>query len=124
MKWRMLNCMSVETLLVSQQAAGVILRANDGSDESSPRQLAVGPARHHLAGRTKTSPIFLTTWPTRAAVWSSENGDSNESADKAEVQEHQRPADQFRLVLQEAAEKHGGEGVEDRSGEYTDDGAI
>lgn len=27
-------------------------------------------------------------------------------------------------MLQEAAEKHGDEGVEDRSGEYTDDGAV
>ena len=89
MKWRMLNCMSIETLLVSQQAAGVNLRADDSSDKCSPRQFAVGPSRHHLAGWTKTGSIFLTTWSTGATIRSSKNGDSNESTDKAEVQEHQ-----------------------------------
>jgi len=107
-----------------EHAASVNLRADDGGDECSPWQLAVRFARDDLTRWTETSSIFLTTWPTGATIRSSKNGDSDESPNKAKIQEHQRPANQFRLVLQEAAEKHGDEGVKNRSGEDTDDGAI
>lgn len=66
----------------------------------------------------------MATWPTGAAVRSGEDCNGDESADEAEIQEHQRPADQFGFALQEAAEEHGDEGVEDCGGEDTDDGAI
>lgn len=65
------------------------LRANDGRDECSPWQLAVRFARDDLTGWAETSSILLTTWSTRATVRSSKNGNSNESANKAKIQEHQ-----------------------------------
>lgn len=81
-------------IIVSQvpyrkQAATVNLRADNGSDECSPRQFAVRSARDDLTSWTKTGSVFLTTWSTGAAVRSSENGDSDESADKTKIQEHQ-----------------------------------
>jgi hypothetical protein len=99
-------------------------RANDSRNERPPRQTAVRPAMHEMANRPKPSPILLTTRPTGAAVRPGEDRDSDESADEAEIQEHQRPADHPRFVLQEAAEQHGDEGVEDCGGEDADDGAI
>lgn len=107
-----------------EQPSSANLRANYGSDERSPRQFAISLARDNLTGWTKTSSVLLATWSTGATVGSSKNGDSDERANKAEVQEHQRPADKFRLVLQEAAEKHGNECVENCSSENTDNGAI
>ena len=99
-------------------------RADDGSNKSPPRQTAVPLPWNELASRPKSSSILFTTRPTGTAIRSSKNRNSDESADEAEIQEHQRPADQLRLVLQETAEQHGDEGVEDRGGEDSDDGAV
>jgi hypothetical protein len=99
-------------------------RANNSRNESPPRQTAVRLARNNMTSEPKSSPILFATRPTGAAVRPSEDRDSDESGDKAEVQEHQRPADQLRFVLQEAAEQHGDEGVEDCGGEDPGDGAV
>jgi hypothetical protein len=100
------------------------LRADDGRDESAPRQFAVLAARDRLTGRTETSSVFFTARSTGATIRSSENGNGNECTDEAEIQEHQSPADQFRLVFQDAAEDHGDKSVEDSSGQNANDGAI
>ena len=77
-----------------------------------------------MTGEPKPSPILLATRPTGAAVRPSEDRNSDESAYEAEIQEHHGPANEFPLVLQEAAEQHSDEGVEDCGGEDSDDGAI
>jgi len=77
-----------------------------------------------MTGEPKPSPILLATRPTGPAVRPSEDRDGDESADEAEIQEHHGPADEFWLVLQQAAEQHGDDGVEDCGGEDAYDGTI
>jgi hypothetical protein len=100
------------------------LRADDGGNESTPWQAAVLAARNRLTGRTETSSVFFTARSTGATIRSGKNGHGNECTNEAEIQEHQSPADQFGLVLQDAAEDHGNESVEDSSGQNSHDGAI
>jgi hypothetical protein len=102
----------------------VNLRADNSSNKSPPRQTAIRLPRYDRTSWPKPSPILLATRPTRTAIRPGKNRNSNESTDKAEIQEHQRPADQLRFVLQEAAEQHGDKGVEDCGGEDSDDGSI
>jgi hypothetical protein len=100
------------------------LRADNSSNKSPPRQTAVRFPRVHLTSRPKSSPIFSATRSTGTTIGPGEDCDSDESADEAKIQERQRPSDQLQFVLQEAAEQHGDEGVEDCGGEDSDDGAI
>jgi hypothetical protein len=118
------QCQNILSFVVKASKRRRDSRADDGSNKSPPRQTAVPLPWNELASRPKSSSILFTTRPTGTAIRSGKNRNSDESADEAEIQEHQRPADQLRLVLQEAAEQHGNEGVEDRGGEDSDDSAV
>jgi hypothetical protein len=100
------------------------LRADDSRDESTPWQAAVLAARNRLTSRAETSSIFFTARSTGTTIRSGKNSHSDECTDEAKIQEHQRPADEFGLVLQDAAEDHGNKSVEDSSGQNSNDGAI
>jgi hypothetical protein len=100
------------------------LRADDSRDESTPWQAAVLAARDRLTGRTETSSVFFTARSTGTTIRSGKNGHGNECTDEAKIQEHQCPADQFGLVLQDTAQDHGDKSVEDSSGQNANDGAI
>jgi hypothetical protein len=100
------------------------LRTDDGGNESAPWQLAVLAARNRLTGWAETSSVFFTARSTGATIRSGQYGHGNECTNEAEIQEHQSPANQFGLVLQDAAEDHGNESVENSSGQNANDGAI
>jgi hypothetical protein len=112
MKWRMLHCILVIALGIEEVSKTRLnLRADNCRDESTPWQAAVLATRDRLTGRTETSSVFFTARSTGATIRSGENGHGNECTDEAKIQEHQCPANQFRLVLQNAAEDHGNESV-------------
>jgi len=96
------------------------LRADDGKDECSPRQVAVGARRFD-----PDSPDAVTRATGSSTIGSRQDCDSNEAADEEQVEDDPDPSENLGpALLEDKLQEHGDEGVCDSCGQDAHNGSI